>query len=217
MFDKLYVLAKGGICVFSGCPQDLKSHLEENDLICNKIQVPIEVLLKHSSNGSKDNYAISLAEKASNEKFSILSRCEDETCLFPDGIQFRSKKFKLIDLWILFLRTMTYTYRFFWKLLLLFMFSYLIFGYYLTVFFRNDIGNPSGCISFEEDFNSTCNKSLAKIEEEALLSQNLSYTVIVISLVLFLQVIATTMTFTSEFKIIYNEHRNGLLLVLKVF
>jgi len=217
MFDKLYVLAKGGICVFSGCPQDLKSHLEENDLICNKTQVPIEVLLKHSSNGSKDNYAISLAEKASNEKFSILSRCEDETCLFPDGIQFKSKKFKLIDLWILFLRTMTYTYRFFWKLLLLFMFSYLIFGYYLTVFFRNDIGNPSGCISFEEDFNSTCNKSLAKIEEEALLSQNLSYTAIVISLVFNLQVIATTMTFTSEFKIFYNEHRNGLLLVLKVF
>jgi ABC-type multidrug transport system ATPase subunit len=71
MFDKLYVLAKGGICVFSGCPQDLKSHLEENDLICNEIQVPIEVSLKHSSNRSKDNYVISLAEKAFNENKTV--------------------------------------------------------------------------------------------------------------------------------------------------
>jgi hypothetical protein len=73
MFDKIYVLAKGGQKVvkrwskggqkvvkrwskggggvYSGLPQDLKIHLSQCDIICNEFQVPIEVLLKVSSQG----------------------------------------------------------------------------------------------------------------------------------------------------------------------
>jgi ABC-type multidrug transport system ATPase subunit len=54
MFNNIYVLAKGGICVYSDLPQDLKTHLSECDIICNEFQVPIEVLLKVSSEGIND-------------------------------------------------------------------------------------------------------------------------------------------------------------------
>lgn len=53
MFDQLYVLAKGGRCVFAGAPNALRTHLTECKIDCVDWQVPIEVLLKVSSNKSK--------------------------------------------------------------------------------------------------------------------------------------------------------------------
>jgi hypothetical protein len=57
-FDKLYVLAKGGLCVYSGLPQNLGNYLKEFDIICTEIQVPIEVLLKIASNSTEDEMVI---------------------------------------------------------------------------------------------------------------------------------------------------------------
>jgi len=131
MFDKLYVLSKGGICVYSGPPQQLNTHLSGCGIICNEFQTPIEVLLKYSSIGIEDKHVLNLVNKTSLEKDVILIRCKDETILFPDGIQNKSKRFKLIDLWILLLRTMTYTYRYFWKFLLMQFVLYIGFAYFL--------------------------------------------------------------------------------------
>jgi len=49
MYDQLYVMAKGGRCVFSGRPNQLKSHLLECGINCPDDVLPIEVLLKVSS------------------------------------------------------------------------------------------------------------------------------------------------------------------------
>ena len=48
MFDKLYVLSKGG-CVFDGETNQLKSHLEQCHVECLDWQVPIEQLIKVAS------------------------------------------------------------------------------------------------------------------------------------------------------------------------
>ncbi len=50
MFDQLYVLAKGGHCVFSGRPNQLRSYLQECAIDYSDDVLPIEVLLKVSSN-----------------------------------------------------------------------------------------------------------------------------------------------------------------------
>ena len=49
MFDKLYVLAKGGCCVFDGETTQLKDHLEQCKVECLDWQVPIEELIKLAS------------------------------------------------------------------------------------------------------------------------------------------------------------------------
>ena len=49
MFDKLYVLAKGGSCVFDGKTNQLKSDLEQCQVECRDWQVPIEQLIKVAS------------------------------------------------------------------------------------------------------------------------------------------------------------------------
>ncbi len=209
MFDKLYVLAKGGFCVYSGRPQDLNRHLTECDIMCTQFQHPIEVLLKYSCKEIEDKRVFKLNEKTIQEKEVILRRCDEETQLFADGLQFRSKRFKLIDLWLLFSRSITYTYRYFWKILLMQFVVYILFGYSLTIFFKSDIGKPNGCISFEEDFNNTCNKTIEKLAEEQLLTQNIKYNYFLVVLVLIIQLISTCTTFTPEINLFLHEHRNG--------
>jgi len=54
MFDNIYVLAKGGVCVYSGPPQHLKTHLNQCNVECNEFQVPIELILKVCSEGTND-------------------------------------------------------------------------------------------------------------------------------------------------------------------
>ncbi|CAG2117180.1 unnamed protein product [Medioppia subpectinata] len=49
MFDYIYVLAKGGVCVFADRPQHLKQTLINNDIKCDENQIPIEVLLEIAS------------------------------------------------------------------------------------------------------------------------------------------------------------------------
>ena len=49
IFDKLYVLAKRGICVFDGKTNQLKSDLERCQVECLDWQVPIEQLIKVAS------------------------------------------------------------------------------------------------------------------------------------------------------------------------
>ena len=49
MFDKLYVLSKGGKCVFHGQATQLKSHLQLSQVECEEWQIPIEQLIKVAS------------------------------------------------------------------------------------------------------------------------------------------------------------------------
>src|SRR5437868_487048 len=48
MFDSVYVLAKGGVCVYSGLPQNLRAYLNECHIECTEYQNPIDVIIKMS-------------------------------------------------------------------------------------------------------------------------------------------------------------------------
>ena len=58
MFDKLYVLAKGGCCVFDGQTTRLKCHLEQCQIECLEWQVPIEELIKVSSKDTSVSFLL---------------------------------------------------------------------------------------------------------------------------------------------------------------
>lgn len=51
MYDKIYVLSRGGKCVYFGSPYDLYQHLLKMDIKCEKFQVPIEVVIKIAAQG----------------------------------------------------------------------------------------------------------------------------------------------------------------------
>ena len=207
MFDKLYVLAKGGICVYSGPPQELSTHLTECGVICNEFQVPIELLLKVSSDYENNEYVYNLANKTSTEKCKILEKCVKETKLYKNGLVFKSKTFKPIDFWYLLLRGMTYTYISQWKTLLTQIIFYILFSIVISNMFNSDIGKPDGCFSFLFDSKTNCVKQL---EDDSLLDQNVKFIFFVLVMAMFIQLSVTTITFASDIKIFVNEHQNSM-------
>ncbi len=63
------------------------------------------------------------------------------------------------------MRTITYTYRYFWKFLLLQFVFYVFLAVVMKQFFEPNTGKPSGCINFDDDFENTCNNISAKLEK----------------------------------------------------
>ncbi len=206
MFDKLYVLAKGGLCLYSGRPQDLGSYLSECRIFCTETQFPIEVLLKIASNGKDDDQVIKLANKTTEEKENLLNRCKNETHLFPDGIPFKSKNFKLIDMWYLLLRTMTKTYISQWKSLITQILFYIFVPLIMTKLYNSEIGKPDGCYSFLFNQSTNCFKQL---DYDSLLDQNTKFHFFTSVIVMFIQLSVTTLTFPTDVKIFLNEHQNS--------
>ena len=68
MFDSVYVLAKGGVCVYSGLPQNLRQHLNECRIDCNENQIPIEVLIKLSFKEMSDKNVRQLMQKTNDSQ-----------------------------------------------------------------------------------------------------------------------------------------------------
>src|ERR1700712_2039361 len=99
MFDKLYVLAKGGVCVYSGTPQQLPNHLRECNIICNENQVPIETLITIGAKGIEDNKVIELRDKTTTETKQSIETLLNETK--EKGIHKKNKEFCVKDIYIL--------------------------------------------------------------------------------------------------------------------
>ena len=210
MFDKLYVLSKGGHCVYSGRPQQLSQHLNECGIEFSESQLPIEVLLKYSCNEFNDtNVELMVGKTKITEKDLIASRSSDETLLYMDGIRHVSKRFYIRDLWLLLKRGVTYNLRFYWKIILFQFCIYIIFGLMLRVLYNPNIGYPSGCISFDDDFKNTCTKTEAKLEEEERMTTNLKFNFYTMICVVFFTISATVLSFAMDIKVFLNEHRNG--------
>ena len=62
-FDSIYVLAKGGVCVYSGPPSGLRQYLMNSEIEFNENQIPIEVLIKLSFKGIHNINVRKLSEK----------------------------------------------------------------------------------------------------------------------------------------------------------
>ncbi|CAG2179252.1 unnamed protein product [Oppiella nova] len=71
-----------------------------------------------------------------------------------------------------------------------------------------DIGVPSACINFEDDFNNTCAKSEKSIRDEELVDNNIKYNFFLVVVILFFKLVLTTLTFSADLKTFFNEQRN---------
>ncbi len=208
MFDMLYVLAKGGICVYSGLPQDLKTFLNKCDINLTENQFPIEVLLKIASNVREDKDIKLLENKTLEEKQIIQQKCKNKTKLSENGIPFKSKNFKFIDMWYLLIRSMTNAYVSQWKLLLTQLLFFIFCPLIIAKTFNEDIGKPDGCFNLTFISSKTC---LKQLEDDSLVDQNLKFHAFTSVLVMLIQICVTTLTFPLEIKIFMNEHQNSEL------
>jgi len=151
MFDSLYVLSKGGYCVYNGQPENLREYLLNAKITVTKTQVPIEILLKVAS---KTKYNSRLIDKFDVDedikKLSNLTslghkytrrQCETYGKLAHiNHINVGSVAFNFLDFWYLFLRTTKCTLIRGWKSVLFITLFELLSGNYTSVYFFTSIG-----------------------------------------------------------------------------
>jgi hypothetical protein len=215
-FDKLYVLAKGGICIYEGPPRSLTTHLSAAGVVLNRDQVPIEVLIKISSRSSErdDEKVKKMCDIMSSNRRALESRCERQGKI-ANGISQKGVKYNIsCHMWYLMMRSIIYSLRH-RVFTILFQLTLIIgLAFILTNLFNKHIGEPDGCLPI--DANKTCNETDDSMRAEKWMLQNQRLHFFALLAIQFLITVPTVLVFTNEVKLFYNEHKNGIIKYLLI-
>jgi hypothetical protein len=154
MFDNLYVLAKGGVCVYFGAPQDLSTHLTQCQIRCNENQVPIETLVRIASKGTADMSVIEMRNKTYSQIFNTIQCKINETKQIV--IQTKSKSFYLKDIYLLIMRNITEFYSYKWRQSLLCFTAIVGIIVVMSLQFNANIGKYTDCMAMNVTLNESC-------------------------------------------------------------
>lgn len=206
--DQLYVLARGGICIYAGGPSKVYSFLTElPDAKPSDPRYAIEDLIRISSCSIDNKLVQSMAKLVKTKNSKSLP---EETHLVPDGVQKNRRRFSLMVMYILTQRYFCYFRGTLWKFWLFFMINYFFYGISLRIFYDKSMVYYSGCISLEDDFNQICSRSQKSVDEMSLMLNNFKYNFFFATFFLFFILVQFSLNFLLELQLFTNEHRNGL-------
>ena len=209
LYDMLYVLAKGGVTVFSGRPQRLRRHLNECQIFLDENQIPIEVLLKICARGYNDQKVLELSEKTNQSLDQYESRMVNELIHFPNGIPIRNKKFSFEELYHLFARTVIYIVKYNWVMIVGLMVASLSFSSLSRLMFDDmDMEAPDSCVSTTINDTNGCMRTPQSIQDTKLIRYNTVYLVFSILVQVFLIFLTSSITTRNDVKIFLMENRN---------
>ncbi|KAH7636495.1 abc transporter sub-family g-like protein 3 [Dermatophagoides farinae] len=213
MFDQIYCLARGGVCIYSGVAEKIAENLR----LVPEINLPdpcgctvvTEELMKYSCLSNEDRIVQMLCQlsdqriltqEITDEEF------EDDVVACDDGIQLNRPRFSLTSFWFLFFRNLMYQKNYLWLETVSYIVLYIYHGYLLRFVFNPKSVHTSGCVSFDEDFNHL---STARLQEQIDLVNNTCYTILMNSFFLLIFLVQSGFALTKEFVYFFNEHRNG--------
>ena len=204
MFDKLYVLAKGGVCVYSGIPQQLPNHLRECNIICTENQVPIETLITIGAKG-RDDPRIVLLENKTKESFNedfLVNRINQTKV---KRIEKHSKRFNWRDIYILLNRSVSEFFGYNYISNGLSILTFVLTITLLALSFGS-VGQYDDCIVFNDYNNRSC---IEQIDIDHKISQNISVIGLAIWLGNILHCIIYMLGKITRLKVFANEHQSS--------
>ncbi|XP_054152479.1 ATP-binding cassette sub-family G member 1-like [Oppia nitens] len=211
LFDKVYVLSRSGTNIFSGRPQDIHHFLNANDSSYQQNLHPIEHMLMLASVDHENSCLKKLSQTNNlSTKEGLISRCNVQTIESTKDMFFRSKRFYLSDLWHLTVRNMLCSYVYEWKSICFQIVLYLGLAIGLSTLYNRRMILADGCVDDNIfTYGMNCTETEESLNDESLLKRNLQYHMSFLMGSSFIQIILTTMTFSSKVNIFFNEHRNG--------
>ena len=211
LFDQLYVLARGGVCIYAGPPRQIQAHLNRlPDVAQHSGHFPIETLITHSCSSHQDPLVQHLSQLndqqfASNDSTERLSA---ETQLVPDGVVANRPRFSFHSILNLGYRYLLYIRGYLWIQWLVYFVVSFFFAINLRFLYSVRIIHSNGCVNVEDDLTQ-CHKTAKEIQDEFDLTDNLSYNYFLTNIYMFLILISSSVNMASELPIFSNEHRNG--------
>ncbi|KPM03255.1 ABC transporter sub-family G-like protein 5 [Sarcoptes scabiei] len=213
-FDQCYVLARNGVCIYSGEPGQIRHYLdripESLEPNRNEDRFPIETLIKYSCTGHRNPVVTHLVTETANAVAKLDQTLLADTVLVKDGVAFNRNRFSLRSFWILCRRYFLFLIRHQWFEWFVFIIIYMAIAFSLAYSYDASIAEPDGCLNLNDDFNEICGmKSEEKLLEELRLANSFKYLVFMVILYSFALCTQTMFTFSNELKYFINEHRNG--------
>ncbi|CAG2100302.1 unnamed protein product [Medioppia subpectinata] len=196
MFDNIYVLAKGGVCLYSGVPHRLRQHLTDNGIECQENQVPIEVLMKMGStpkSQSRDTTDTTMYINGVNCDTNALSTMRPVL-----GSLSLAKRFSFTDIYHSLCYSLTHTLRCQWVLILAQFVALQTFALVMVYSVSPDIIVPDGCV--ELAFGADCTQTVAELRDETLINQNIKLQVCLIISMAFVVLVMMSATFGQDFR-----------------
>ncbi|CAG2107366.1 unnamed protein product [Medioppia subpectinata] len=176
LFDSLYVLAKGGLTVYSGPPKHLSLHLQQCNIAYNREQIPIEVLMKIAAKGFTDQKVIELSDKTNENLGNNCRRLESQLKLHSNGISIKNKPFSIVNTYHLFNRSIANIFTYLWKQLVAEIIVMLILTYIVTLIFDFDFNHLSGCVPIAVNGSNGCRQTAQDMEDLKLSNYNVAFT-----------------------------------------
>ncbi|CAG2113115.1 unnamed protein product, partial [Medioppia subpectinata] len=156
LFDMLYILAKEGVAVYSGPPRGLRSHLSQCNIQCNESQIPIEVLIKLSANGSSDEKVMEMSRKTNQIIEKYIERIRTELDISSDGIVIHFKHFSITEFLYLLSRAVTNFRRHEWPIILIVITFALILELLAKILFNYPLDSADSCIDISANGTDGC-------------------------------------------------------------
>lgn len=218
-FDQLYVLARGGICIFNGHPNGLCDFVAQVPELINNApnnSSPIEMLIRQSCAScwqneltTKLNQLVPNIEKL-NEVF-------EDTYLSVDGVMANQTRFTIHSFLQLSRRYLMYIYTYLYKEWLIYIFINILSGVTLRLLLNREMIHISSCVNIEQDDLSSCQMSLKKLNDKLMLIDNSVYLYYAFVTFLFLPLVYSAVSLLNELPVMANEHRNGKIVYNLIF
>ncbi|OTF71387.1 hypothetical protein BLA29_003491 [Euroglyphus maynei] len=211
MFDQLYVLAKGGVCVYSGRPMDIRQFLTRiPGQTINENIFPVEQLIRYSCLNHTDKVVQTLVRfKEAEITKQTEMELERDTQQVIDGIPTIRNRFSLWSCWMLLLRYFAFIRGHQWIPYIVFTAIIIFQGPSLVNMIDKKIIYTSGCINWEESYNNTCNQTQQEKDADEDLKWHLRFILAANCFLLSLIFLQCSITFANDLRYFWNEHRNG--------
>ncbi|CAG2172983.1 unnamed protein product [Oppiella nova] len=207
MFDNIYVLANGGVCLYSGPPLPLRHHLHDCDIELTQNDVPIEVVLTIASDGKRMTDFEKLMSKQNS--YQSDDKLIEENMRLVYGKQSPTKRFSFRDVNCLLMRSMRYAYISQWKTFALKIAMLIYTGIMLRIIFGTEIIVPDGCMTIE--FGSGCDQGESNIINDNLIKDNIKFMMVLVVVVPMLIMFVFSISFCTEVEIFCSEHHNAFI------
>ncbi|XP_054152568.1 uncharacterized protein LOC128951345 [Oppia nitens] len=199
MFDNIYVLAKGGHTIYDGSPQQMKHYLTDCGINFNKNEVPIEVMLKISSQGIQSLNVMKLTEKILNNRNINQSNLKQ----IENGLQTKPKPFQLADLLYITQRSLkisfiAHRYQLSVQLILFTLFQ--LFG---TLIISDKHVQIDGC--FDQSYTGTC---IQWEKDKYLLGISINHIAAIYYFAYTIHALIVVNKFADDIRITLSEYRN---------
>ncbi|KAH9512085.1 ABC protein, sub ABCG [Dermatophagoides farinae] len=215
MFDQLYIIAKGGVCIYSDHPDRLRPHLNRiTGIALNEDESPIQEYLRIASNGIDDEQVRKLTQESFQQHHrgltSHINKLAENKCPFesiPKGIPHYSKKFRFFDLWIQFKRLLCLAFIADVRILIGVLANITINLILFALITNKDMLMPEGCLPFDiEHYNQTCQNKLENDRLNMTFFMFLTFTTLAFFTI---SIGMNSLVAVNFMKVLRHEYRNG--------